>query len=72
METKQFQLLLIKYSSLSFRLWKGAAVKVIACVWEIRMCNVHMGLPVVAPGDWESELEVAQFHIYIHTQRRSV
>lgn len=56
METKQFQLLLIKYSSLSVRLWKGAAVKVIACVWEIRMCNVHMGLPVVAPGDWESEL----------------
>lgn len=48
----------MKYSLLSVRLLKGAAedVKVIACVQEIRMYNVHVGLPALAPGDWESEL----------------
>lgn len=56
METKQFQHLLIKYSSLSVRLWKGAAEDVKVCVWEIRMCNVHVDFPAVAPGDWASEL----------------
>lgn len=65
METKQFQHLLMKYSSLSVRLWKGAAedVKVIASIWEIRLCNMHVGLPALAPGDWESELEVAEDHL---------
>lgn len=47
----------------------------IACILEIKMCNVHVDLPAVVPGTWESELRwlrvtySSQMHTHIDRGR---